>query len=176
MGCERLRTCVSALDLGGLPRAIAAPLQIALDAGRRFYVAAIPASPGILRHKDAAGLAEWCGRTWRRFPHAPEIHDVTGDVPTIWRELISRPGRRVLQGTMRGFLGGVGLGFEWAERRLVLFEEWTAPCGVSDLTADATVNELLGLSHLATPAPWIMYGAAAAAGIHARTCDELGLT
>ena len=147
-----------------LPPPIAEPLRACLDAGRRFYVAALPDSPGVLRHKDAAGLHEWQTRQWTYFSRRrqPEIHDVTADMPGIWRTLVTRPRRysRGSQDSMWWFLECSGLAFRWADRRLVLYDGAT-PERHSDVTDHLTINELLGLPPVSAPA-WTREGVRAA--------------
>lgn len=46
----------------------------------------------ILRHKDAAGLAEWRSREWRDFPTPPRIADVDASVEAALRRLAAQGG------------------------------------------------------------------------------------
>lgn len=112
----------------------------------RWYVAALPDTPGILRCKDAAGIAEWHARRWEFFSRrrTPQIHDVTGSVPAIWRAILDRAPLYNAPRTLRGFLRGAGLAFGWAGRELLLYDELTPPADVSDLTAKALPDDLLG--------------------------------
>ena len=61
---------------------------------RRFYVAWHPEYPtGVLRMKDAAGLAEWQRRTWFRFHGAKAtITEVTALLPAFRQQVYAIPG------------------------------------------------------------------------------------
>lgn len=52
--------------------------------GRRFYAAWHPAhAEAVLRHKNAADLAEWESREWHVFPGRPRIADVTDSLAAV---------------------------------------------------------------------------------------------
>jgi hypothetical protein len=78
------------VSLDDLPPELAASLSACLAAGRRFYLAWHPDYPvGVLRNKDAKGLAEWQERAWKIFDgKPPTIDDVSDAIPDLWRALL----------------------------------------------------------------------------------------
>ena len=80
-------------EMSDLPRVLQEALWESLRVNnRRFYVAWHPDYPedGVLRNKDATGLAEWESRTWTiRFGgNKPTITDVTDSIPDLWRSIL----------------------------------------------------------------------------------------
>jgi hypothetical protein len=84
-------------NLEGLPLLLRESLARCLAVGRRSYVAWVPGhSLCVLRHKDAAGVAEWKSRTWQNLPGLLRITDVTDELPKPSRPLL------VVDGTTAG--------------------------------------------------------------------------
>lgn len=83
------------MTLDGLPPELAASLSACLAAGRRFYVAWHPDyRAGVLRHKDAKGLADWQARVWKIFDgKPPTIEDVSEAIPGLWIALLGDDAR-----------------------------------------------------------------------------------
>jgi hypothetical protein len=87
---------VTVPDVSDLPPFLRESLDRCIALGRRFYVAWRPDFPrALLRHKDAASLAEWQSRDWAMFDHqVPTISDVTAALPGMWRVLLYAAGPR----------------------------------------------------------------------------------
>ncbi len=79
-------------DFSDLPAPLRESLEVCLAAGRRFYIAWHPDWPeALLRHLDAAGLAEWesLAPEWKILAvEPPTIGEVTAAVPGLWRAVL----------------------------------------------------------------------------------------